>query len=95
MEEVIGPGTSAEEIWPSTPPSVAMFAPVAESSTGELPPWAVEMMEDLQRLRAENRELREALRCLASIVGRQVDVLREGREELERHVGDGPGRAEP
>jgi hypothetical protein len=91
--EGIGPGPSADEIWPSATSSAGMFAPAPEPPGGEQPPWAVEMMEDLQRLRAENRELREALRCLAAIMGRQLDVLRDGREELERHVGDGPGRA--
>jgi hypothetical protein len=70
-----------------------MFTPAAEACADEQPPWALEMIEDLQRLRAENRELREALRCLAKTIGRQIDVLRAGREELERHVGDGPGRA--
>ena len=92
IDEGRGPGPSADEIWPAATSSSGMFAPASESSAGEQPRWAVELMEELQRLRAENRELREALRCLAATLGRQIDVLRDGREELERHVGDGTGR---
>ena len=92
IDEGRGPGPSTDEIWPAATSSSGMFAPASGSSAGEQPRWAVELMEELQRLRAENRELREALRCLAATLGRQIDVLRDGREELERHVGDGTGR---
>jgi hypothetical protein len=95
VEEGIGPAPSEEESWLTAPSHGGMFTPAAEACADEQPPWALEMIEDLQRLRAENRELREALRCLAALVDSQIDVLREGRGRLERHLGEVGGEGEP
>ena len=62
-----------------------------ESLTNEPPPWAKEMMEEVLRLRAENDGLREALRGIRTLLDRQIGVLQQGREELERHIGETPG----
>ena len=53
------------------------------------------MMEEMQRLRAENSGLRDALRGITTLLDRQIGVLQEGREELERHVGEIPGESAP
>ncbi len=71
-----------------SPPPRSLFAQ-------ELPPWAVEMMEELQRLRVENNGLRDALRGIRALLDRQIGVLQDGREELERHVGEDPGESSP
>ncbi len=57
----------------------------------ETPSWAREIQEELQRLREENRRLREALRGLAGVIERQIDVLREGREQLAGAVAEEAG----
>ena len=67
-----------------------VFEPAAEAPEAAPPPWALDMMDELQRLRRDNNELREALRGLSLLLGRQVDALREGREQLDRYVGDRP-----
>ena len=51
------------------------------------------MREELQRLRAENNGLREALRGIRALLERQIGVLQEGRDELGRHVGENPGES--
>ena len=58
-------------------------------------PGPLEMMEELQRLRAENSGLREALRGITTLLDRQIGVLQDGREELDRHVGEIPGESAP
>jgi len=59
----------------------------------ETPPWAAAMMEDMQRLRAENSDLRAALQEIRALLNRQIGALRAGCEELERHVGDDSGES--
>ncbi len=80
-----------EDEWPVDTPPVETAASEAETYTREPPPWAAEMMEEMQRLRAENHDLREALRAIRTLLDRQIGVLQDGREELERHVGENPG----
>jgi len=82
-----------EDGWPVATPLDATVVPAAATFTSEPPPWAVELMAEMQRLRAENSGLRAALRGIKTLLDRQVDVLREGREELERHVGENPGES--
>jgi hypothetical protein len=82
-----------EDEWPvETSPFDAVASP-AETFTHEPPPWAVEMMEELQRLRAENSVLRDALRGITTLLDRQIGVLQDGREELDRHLGEIPGES--
>ena len=68
--------------------TVATFATVAEASTNEPPPWALEMMEEMKRLRVENDGLRDALRGIRGLLDRQIGILQDGSKELERHVGE-------
>jgi len=91
MEPAIEPAMAGEDEWPVEMPPYDVLAPVAENYAGEPPPWAVEMMEEMRRLRAENNGLRDALRCITALLDRQIGALQEGREDLERHVGDIPG----
>jgi hypothetical protein len=84
---------AVEDEWPvETLPFDAVASP-AESLTHEPPPWAVEMLEELQRLRTENSVLRDALRGITTLLDRQIGVLQDGREELGRHVGEIPGES--
>ena len=85
--------TAVEDEWPVETSPFDAVAPPAEPSTHEPPPWAVEMMEELQRLRAENNGLRDALRGITTLLDRQIGVLQDGREELDRHVGEIPGES--
>jgi hypothetical protein len=97
LEDYAGAGgasaAAGEEDWLAEPPADEAPVPAAEQFTAEPPPWAVAMMDELQRLRAENNRLRDALRGVATLIDRQIGVLQEGREELERHVGDDPGES--
>lgn len=83
-----------EEAWPVASP-LAGVAPLAEPLPYEPPPWAEEMMEEMRRLRVENNALREALLGIRTLLGRQIGVLQDGCEELDRHVGEIPGEREP
>ena len=85
--------TAVEEEWPVETSPFDAVAPPAETFTHEPPPWAVEMREELQRLRAENSVLRDALRGIVMLLDRQIGVLQDGREELDRHVGGIPGES--
>jgi hypothetical protein len=53
------------------------------------------MQEEMRRLREENGELRETLRSLSAMLGNQVDVLRKGRDELDRRLAAAPGETAP
>ena len=93
-EAAIEPEVSAEVDWFAEAPSAGGLGPdipAAAAYTDAPPPWAVEMMEEMRQLRAENNALREALRGIRALLDRQIGVLQEGREELERHVGEIPG----
>ena len=85
--------TAVEDEWPVETLPFDAVAPPAEPLTHELPPWAVEMMEEQQRLRAENSVLRDALRGITTLLDRQIGVLQDGRAELDRHVGEIPGES--
>jgi signal recognition particle receptor subunit beta len=89
------PEPGVEDVWPGEAPPYDALAPAAEGFTPEPPRWAVELMEELQRLRAENNGLREALRGITTLLDRQIGVLQQGREELERNVGERPGESAP
>ena len=103
-EAGIEPAMADEDDWFISTPSddaVAPIAPVdqvapvvAETLPSEPPPWAAEMIEEMQRLRAENDGLRDALRGIRVLLDRQIGVLQDGREELERHLGENPGESE-
>jgi len=84
---------AVEDEWPVETSPFDAVTPPAEPFTHAPPPWAVEMMEELQRLRAENSVLRDALRGITTLLDRQIGVLQGGREELERHVGEIPGES--
>jgi signal recognition particle receptor subunit beta len=86
---------AVEDEWPVETSPFAAVAPPAETFTHEPPPWAVEMREELQRLRTENSVLRDALRGITTLLDRQIGVLQDGRDELDRHVGGIPGESEP
>jgi hypothetical protein len=86
---------AVEDEWPVQAMSFDDAAPPEESSAHEPPPWAVELMEELQRLRTENSVLRDALRGITTLLDRQIGVLQDGRDELDRHVGGVPGESEP
>ena len=91
VEDVV----TVEDEWPAQASSFDDAAPPAASATNEAPPWAVEMREELQRLRAENSVLREALRGITTLLDRQIGVLQDGRDELDRRVGEIPGENAP
>ena len=86
---------TVEDEWPVRNARPSTTRAPAESATHEPPPWAVEMMEELQRLRAENSVLRDALRGITTLLDRQIGVLQDGRDELDRHVGEIPGESAP
>jgi len=76
----------AEEEVPSAAAPAEEWQPHGDSR--EPPAWAQAIFGELQELREENRALRAALQGFAGVLERQIDVLREGREELVRSVGD-------
>jgi hypothetical protein len=86
---------AVEDEWPVETLPFDAVAPPPEPFTHEAPAWAVEMREELQRLRAENSVLREALRGITTLLDRQIGVLQDGRDELDRHVGGIPGESAP
>jgi len=96
------PEDAFEEEVPGTaglvdPEETSLFEAVdtpVEPPTDEPPLWAGEMMAELQRLRAENNDLREALRGIKTLLDRQIDVLRDGRDALDRQVGGSSGESE-
>jgi len=94
-EAVLEPATEGEEDWLVELPAEEPAEPAVDASTGPPPPWALALMEEMRRLRAENCGLRDALRGIRGLLDRQISVLQEGREELERHVGDDPGESAP
>lgn len=95
---VIGAGEPdliGEDEWPVRPSPDDPPGLAEEGIPGEPPPWAAAMIEELQRLRVENHGLRSALRGITTLLDRQIHVLQQGREELERHVGETRGEPAP
>jgi hypothetical protein len=82
-----------EDEWPvrPSPDDFDQVGTVAEAIPQEPPPWAVTMMEEIQRLRGENNGLRVALQGITALLDSQVHVLQQGREELTRLIGEIPG----
>jgi hypothetical protein len=91
---------AAADVWDvDVPPEAAPLpqpgVPFAPQEPPEPPPWAVAMIEEMRRLRQENSSLREALRHIHTLLDRQIEVLQEGRDQLEQHVGEFPGETAP
>jgi signal recognition particle receptor subunit beta len=93
--ETYEPAPDAEDDWRQEAGPGEVY-PVGAGGAGEdAPDWARELMGQVRAVRAENRELRQALRGFLSQLDRQIDALREGRELLARQIGDDPGEDAP
>jgi hypothetical protein len=54
-----------------------------------------EILREVRQARAENRELRAALRLFLGLLDRQIGALHEGRDLIARHLGDDSPEGSP
>jgi hypothetical protein len=65
------------------------------SFSAEEPPRDEEILQEVRQARAENRELRAALRLFLGLLDRQIGALQEGRELIARHLGEDSAEGSP
>jgi signal recognition particle receptor subunit beta len=61
----------------------------------EEPPRDEEILREVRQARAENRELRAALRLFLGLIDRQIGALHEGRDLIASHLGDDSTEGSP